>query len=336
MGEEWGDKIILYLYDASGSPIGMMYRTTSYDIADWDVFWFEKNLQGDVVAVYNNVGTKVATYNYSDAWGNHLVSYSYGGSSTGAQYNPFRYRGYYYDTDLGMYYLQSRYYDPNTCRFISPDNAAVLTATPMALTDKNLYSYCDNNPVMRVDEDGEFWSVIIGAGVGLVAQYVMDVVNNIKSGETGKDIFKPSSSGKDYLAAAVGGAIAAIPIPGVFGAIATGFVANICSDAIKGEINNMEDMLISGGEGAFANLVGYGVGLACTAIKVSMINSMPRSLKKSYLTDFVFKNSHDYVNANLNTFMDNPFGIVSASFNVFRYSVYSILSSTAFGAIFYQ
>ena len=48
MGEEWDDKIILYLYDASGSPIGMMYRTTSYDIADWDVFWFEKNLQGEL------------------------------------------------------------------------------------------------------------------------------------------------------------------------------------------------------------------------------------------------------------------------------------------------
>ena len=129
MGEEWGDKIILYLYDASGSPIGMMYRTTSYDITDWDVFWFEKNLHGDVVAVYNNVGTKVATYNYSDAWGNHLVSYSNGGSSTGAQYNPFRYRGYYYDTDLGMYYLQSRYYDPNTCRFIKNHDYGAYKAT---------------------------------------------------------------------------------------------------------------------------------------------------------------------------------------------------------------
>ena len=65
-----------------------------------------------------------------------------------------------------MYYLKSRYYDAKICRFISPDNAAVLTATPMALTDKNLYAYCDNNPVMRVDEDGEFWNILIGAGVG--------------------------------------------------------------------------------------------------------------------------------------------------------------------------
>ncbi len=166
MGEEWDDKIILYLYDASGSPIGMMYRTTSYDIADWDVFWFEKNLQGDVVAVYNNVGTKVATYNYSDAWGNHLVSYSYGGSSTGAQYNPFRYRGYYYDTDLGMYYLQSRYYDPNTCRFINADG---YVSTGQGLIGYNMFAYCGNNPVNRVDPTGEVWWVVAVVAVVIVA-----------------------------------------------------------------------------------------------------------------------------------------------------------------------
>ncbi|MBR2634576.1 MAG: RHS repeat-associated core domain-containing protein [Clostridia bacterium] len=58
-----------------------------------------------------------------------------------------RYRGYYYDAETGFYYLQSRYYDPVTCRFISADSAWILTATPMGLTDKNLYAYCLNNPV---------------------------------------------------------------------------------------------------------------------------------------------------------------------------------------------
>ena len=87
---------------------------------------------------------------------------------------------------------------------------------------------------------------------------------------------------------------------------------------------------------SYTNGVGYSVGKFFTKVKADKILSMPRSLKKSYLADFVFKNSHDYVNANLNTFMDNPFGVVSASFNVFRYGVYSIISSTAFGAIFYQ
>ena len=335
LAEEWEDKLLVYLYDASGSPIGMMYRNTSYAPDQWNAFYFEKNLQGDIVAVYNRMGLELVTYSY-DAWGNQAVKYWNGGGSTAAQYNPFRYRGYYYDTDLRMYYLQSRYYDSKICRFISPDTTSVLTATPGEITDKNLFAYCDNNPVMRVDESGEFWSILIGAGVGLVVQYISDILNNIQSGETGKDIFKPTSSGTDYLASIIGGAVAAIPIPGVFGAIATGFVANICSDTIRGKINSAEDFLMSGVKGAGANLIGYGVGHAFAAIKVDAINAMPRSLRKSYLTDVVFGNSHDYVNANLNTFRDNPWGIVNSSFNVFRYGVYSTISSTIFGAVFYK
>ena len=153
VAEQWSDKLIVYLYDSTGMPIGMMYRTESYAVDQWDVFWFEKNLQGDVVAVYNSAGTKVATYNYTDAWGNHTVSYTNGGASTGAQYNPFRYRGYYYDTDLGMYYLQSRYYDAKICRFINADGVSYLGANG-DLTSYNLYAYCSNNPVNFVDPSG--------------------------------------------------------------------------------------------------------------------------------------------------------------------------------------
>ena len=134
----------------------MMYRTASYDIDEWDVFWFEKNLQGDIVAVYNDSGTKVATYTYSDAWGNHSVIYKNGGASTGAQYNPFRYRGYYYDTDLGMYYLQSRYYDARICRFINADGALY-----HSMLGYNLFVYCENNPVNYYDPAGELCADIM-------------------------------------------------------------------------------------------------------------------------------------------------------------------------------
>ena len=216
MAEQWGDKLLVYLYDVSGSPIGMMYRTESYAEGSWDTFWFEKNLFGDIVSIYNELGTKVATYTYRDAWGNHSVSYSNGGGSTGAQYNPFRYRGYYYDTDLGMYYLQSRYYDASICRFISPDDTSVIAATPMAVTDKNLYAYCDNNPVMRVDETGEFWTaILIGAAVGIVAQYIGDVFYNAVSGKEGIDVLVPSSSIMDYIAAGASGALAATGIDSI-------------------------------------------------------------------------------------------------------------------------
>ena len=62
VAESWADKLLVYISDASGSAIGMMYRTTSYAEDEFDVFWFEKNLQGDIVAVYNESGTKVASY----------------------------------------------------------------------------------------------------------------------------------------------------------------------------------------------------------------------------------------------------------------------------------
>ena len=132
-----------------------MYRTTSYAKDTWDVFWYEKNLQGDIVAVYNSSGTKLVSYNYTDAWGNHSISYSNGGASTGAQYNPFRYRGYYYDTDLYMYYLQSRYYDAKICRFISADGyvstgqgdlGAILAEHGMATPAPTVPNMTVNNP----------------------------------------------------------------------------------------------------------------------------------------------------------------------------------------------
>jgi RHS repeat-associated protein len=151
IAEEWEDKLIVYLYDASGSPMGMMYRTTSYELNNWTTFFFEKNLQGDVVAVYSSSGLKLVTYEY-DAWGNQTVTYHSGSGTGPAQYNPFRYRGYYYDTDLEMYYLQSRYYDAKVCRFI---NADVYISTGYGLIGNNMFAYCNNNPVCYSDPKGK-------------------------------------------------------------------------------------------------------------------------------------------------------------------------------------
>ena len=108
------------------------------------------NLHGDVVAIYNNSNTKLASYIY-DAWGNHTVTYHNGGGSlTAIVNNPIRYRGYYYDIDLGLYYLQTRYYDSNIGRFINADSALYHD-----MLGYNMYAYCNNNPVMFVDPYGE-------------------------------------------------------------------------------------------------------------------------------------------------------------------------------------
>ena len=85
----------------------MQYRNTSCAEGSYDTYWFEKNLQGDIVAVYSETGTKLIAYTY-DAWGNFSTTYYNGSASTTATYNPFRYRGYYYDVELGFYGSRGR------------------------------------------------------------------------------------------------------------------------------------------------------------------------------------------------------------------------------------
>ena len=152
--------LYMYMYDENGSPIGIKLRRTNYAENTYDYFFFEKNLQGDIVAIYNSQGTKIGTYTY-DAWGNVTVTtHTSGIEATIARNNPFRYRGYYYDTETGWYYLQTRYYNPTWGRFINTDSVSVLGATPDQLTDKNLYAYCDNNPITRKDDGGMFWDTV--------------------------------------------------------------------------------------------------------------------------------------------------------------------------------
>ena len=151
IAEETSGNITVYLYDESGLPIGFQYRASTYAENVWDTYFYEKNLQGDIVAVYSDTGVLLTTYVY-DAWGNFSVSYSNGGASTTATKNPFTYRGYYYDGDLGLYYLNSRYYDAVVGRFISADG---YVSTGQGLLGYNMYAYCNNNPVNYVDYYGE-------------------------------------------------------------------------------------------------------------------------------------------------------------------------------------
>ena len=109
------------------------------------MYYYEKNLQGDVVAVYNSSGTKLISYAYS-AWGETTTTYHNGGASTTAINNPYTYRGYYYDKDLGLYYLQSRYYDANICRFINPDK---FVSTGQGLTGYNMFAYCGKLHIIK-------------------------------------------------------------------------------------------------------------------------------------------------------------------------------------------
>ena len=147
----------------------MQYHHNSYFHRQYDVYWFEKNLQGDIVAVYDEDGTKLISYTY-DAWGNFTTTYHNGcTASDPANFNPYRYRSYYYDAELEMYYLQSRYYDPAIGRFINADATEYLGADG-TLPSFNLFAYCGNNPVMGYDPTGTInWGNILKAALVVVA-----------------------------------------------------------------------------------------------------------------------------------------------------------------------
>ena len=181
-----------------------------------------------VVAVYDESRTKVATYTYTDAWGNHSVSYTNGGGSTGAQYNPFRYRGYYYDTDLEMYYLQSRYYDPNTCRFINADG---YVSTGQGLTGYNMFAYCGNNPVNEVDPSGYF-----GLNLGIV------VAGAIVGGLLGA--FSALTTDGNVLESAVEGALTGA-IGATCGLLISSPIAAACVAGIGGAIVDFSSQVIT-------------------------------------------------------------------------------------------
>ena len=126
-----------------------------------NLYYYLYNLQGDVIALVRaSTGKIAATYSY-DAWGNCTVTNA-AGYAVGDR-NPFRYRGYYYDTETGLYYLNSRYYSPEFGRFISADDAAYLGADGEVLS-YNLFAYCLNNPINRTDCGG-YWSNWATAGV---------------------------------------------------------------------------------------------------------------------------------------------------------------------------
>ena len=154
---------IVYLYDESGI-IGMEYTATS---GATNTYYFQRNIQGDVVAIYNTNGKKVGGYDY-DAWGNCSITLDTNGI---ASRNPIRYRGYYFDSETGFYYLNSRYYSPEWRRFISPDDTAYLD--PENVNGLNLYCYCGNDPINYADPSGhepEWWQwALFGVGVALVA-----------------------------------------------------------------------------------------------------------------------------------------------------------------------
>ena len=141
-------KTLDFTYDNVGMPYSLIYNsgttTTTY--------YYITNLQGDVMYLVDSSGNEVSAYDY-DPYGKVITA-----TGAMAEVNPLRYRGYYYDTETGFYYLQSRYYDPEICRFINADSYA---STGQSYLGYNMFAYCANNPIAYTDLEGEApWSAL--------------------------------------------------------------------------------------------------------------------------------------------------------------------------------
>ena len=148
----WGANRMHFTYDAVG-PMSVNFNGTEY--------FYLKNAQGDVTGLVDSTGAKVVAYTYGP-WGEARGVSGTLASTLGAM-NPLRYRGYVYDTETGFYYVSSRYYDPEIGRWINADNQP---STGSDLTGMNLFAYCGNNPVNRIDPIGEaWWHWALGAAV---------------------------------------------------------------------------------------------------------------------------------------------------------------------------
>ena len=140
-----------YFYDASGL-CGFSY----FNGSETKFYTYVKDVLGNIVMIKDDMGVPLVRYTYNE-WGVCFVEAFNLNNNAAAELalgnlNPFRYRGYYYDTESGLYYLMSRYYDPQIGRFISPDTQDYLK--PETIGGVDLYAYCNNNPVMYVDFQG--------------------------------------------------------------------------------------------------------------------------------------------------------------------------------------
>ena len=244
-GRRTGKGSITFLYDPRGRIIkqsnGLEFFYDFEGIAavkyNSTMYFYQKDAQGNIIGILDSNGNVVVQY-YYDAWGNHTVS---GSNITLGKLNPFRYRGYYYDTETGLYFLQTRYYDPEVGRFLNRDSVSY--ADPETIGGLNLYAYCLNNPVIYVDPYGtsEWWQWFIsgleilagvflvgtgvasGVGVGLITLGAGSLINGAIN----------SSNGGSFTGGWVGGQVAGVLslIP-VIGPAVGAFAGSVTTDLI--------------------------------------------------------------------------------------------------------
>ncbi len=215
--------IIYYLRDSNQNLIGFRYNG--------DTYYYLKNALEDIIGILDSNYNIIANYQY-DAWGKIISITNANGieitDTTHIAYkNPFRYRSYYYDSETGYYYLNSRYYDPTIGRFINSDS---MVSTGQSFLGHNMYAYTENNPVCRIDVDGGLWFQVAGAFFGGVIGIGSKMLSNASEGKNLTDGIIGSG-----LSGAFNGFLMTVP----FGQTKTGFlVANYGGAFIESSVNS--------------------------------------------------------------------------------------------------
>ena len=179
--QKQGNISLTFLYDNSNMLYGFIYNGYTY--------YYIRNILNDILGIVDIQGNQIVEYRYLDAWGNHSVfsrkvihrssisdsiidgtieNVPNTDPSFIGNINPFRYKGYYYDKETQLYWVSSRYYSPELCRWISPDSIEYLD--PESINGLNLYAYCGNDPINKYYPTGHIAIstlvlIIVGAAV---------------------------------------------------------------------------------------------------------------------------------------------------------------------------
>ena len=274
-----------FVYDDGNQPFAMIYN----DGSTTTLYYYVLNAQGDVIALLNADGTLAASYNYG-AWGNYSVHGADGKKTTDATFighiNPLRYRGYYYDRETRLYYLQSRYYDFANCRFINADTFATTDAN--GFLSANMFAYCENNPIMRTDATGEFANTIFGTIAGAAI-----AVATREEGETWQQAaLRGAVTGMIAglaLDASVATAGAARVLIATMGGAAAGALDKYWSSANAGRKATGGELASSAIAGAVINTAFGAAGRVAGRAVGNTVKTVVKAVKTNFVSGFVTK-----------------------------------------------
>ena len=258
---------------------GVTYKNENKEIS----YFYEKNILGEIIGIVDEEGKRVVEYR-SSSYGEVENIHDSSKIEISAK-DHLRYKGYIYDEETRLYYLKTRYYDPEIGRFISPDS--IDYQSPESINGLNLYAYCGNDPINMVDPNGHMpfiCALLILGTIGMIANVGSQLLTDLACGNEFK--------WENYLVAAgagfLGGLCYALPYGGsIISAVVTSGLTTAGQMAVSGENYDFFDYLIMAGGSALLNgLTAWGFG------KIS--NQLSFFKDSNYILDNFTKFATDY------------------------------------------